>query len=103
MLYLNILAVLRRPDLEQLKRKNNKLKLLSLKVSKYHDSYQALVINLSSQLLDINPLKYGLHQSFADKNKFIKRNVAAELKFLAASLDHYVEQSNKEAFHEYLR
>ena len=32
MLYLNILALLRRSNLEQLKRKNNKLRILSLKV-----------------------------------------------------------------------
>ena len=36
------------------------------------------------------------------KNKFVKRNVAVERESLGASLDHYVEQSNKEAFHEYL-
>ena len=61
------------------------------------------VINLSTQVLDTKPLKYGLHQLFTDKNKFVKRNVAIELETLAASLDHYVKQSNKEAFHEYLR
>ena len=102
MLYLNILAVLRKSNLQQLKRKNNKLRILSLKVLKNQDSYQVPVINLSSQVLDTKPLKYGLHQSFTGKNKFVKRNVAAELESLAASLDHYVEQSNKEAFHEYL-
>ena len=47
-------------------------------------------------------VKYGLHQSFTDKNQFVKRNVALELESLAASLDHYVERSHKEAFHEYL-
>ena len=61
------------------------------------------VINLSSQVLDTKPLKYGLHQSFTDQNKFDKRNVAVELEALAASLNHYVEQPNKEAFQEYLR
>ena len=61
------------------------------------------VINLSLQVLDTKPLKYGLHNSFSDKNKFVKRSVAVELESLAASLDHYVAQSNKEAFREYLR
>ena len=74
MLYLNILAVLRKSDLEQLKRKNNKLRILSLKVFKNRDSYQVPVINLSYQVLDTKPLKYGLHHSFTDKNKFVKRN-----------------------------
>ena len=60
-------------------------------------------INLSSQVLDTKPIKYGLHQSFTDKNKFVKRNVAVELEALAARLDHYVQQSDEEAFHQYLR
>ena len=58
------------------------------------------VINLSSQVLHTKPLKYGLHQTLTDKNKFVKRNIAVELEALAASLDHYVEQSDKEPFHE---
>ena len=95
MLYLNILAVLRKSNLEQLKRKNNKLRILSLKILKNQDSYQVLVINLPSQVLDTKPLKYGLHQSFTDKNKFVKRNVAVELESLAASLDHMLSNPIK--------
>ena len=95
MLYLNILAVLRKSNLEQLKRKNNKLRILSLKILKNQDSYQVPVINLSSQVLDTKPLKYGLHQSFTDKNKFVKRNVAVELESLAASLDHMLSNPIK--------
>ena len=89
--------------MEQLKCKNSKFRILSLKVVKSRDSYQVPVINLSSQVLDTKQLKYGLHQSFTDKNKFFKRNVAFKLEALAASLGHFVEQSDKEAFHEYLR
>ena len=100
MLYLNILAALRRSNLKQLKRKNNKLRILSLKILKNADFYQVVVINLSSQVLDTKRLKYRLHQSFTDKNKFVKRNVAVEIEALAASLDHYVKQSDKEAFQE---
>ena len=102
MLFLKILAVSQRPNLEHLKHKNNKLWILSLKVLKNRDSHQAPVINSSSQVLDTKPLKYGLHQGFTDKNKFVKRNVAVEHEGLAASLDHYVKQSDKKAFHEYL-
>ena len=72
------------------------MRILSLKVLKNRDSYQVPVINLLSQVLDTKPLKYGSHQSFTDKNKFLKKNVAVELKALAASFDHYVQQSNKE-------
>ena len=34
-------------------------------------------VNLSSHDLDVSGLKYGLHQSFTDKNRHIKRNLAA--------------------------
>ena len=67
MIYINILAVLQRSDLDQLKRKNNKLRILSIKVLKNRDSYQVLVINLSPQVLNTKRLKCGLHQSFTDK------------------------------------
>ena len=93
MLYHNIVAVLRRTNLEQLKHKNNKLRILSLKDLKKRDSYQVPVINSSFQVLDNKPLKYGLHQTFTDKNTFFKRNLAVELEAVAASLDYYVKQS----------
>ena len=63
------------------------MRILSLNVLKNQDSYEVLAINLSPQVLDTEPLKYGLHQRFTDENKFIKRNVALELESLAASLD----------------
>ena len=48
--YHNISAILRRSNLEQLKCKNNTLRILSLKVVKNRDLYQVSVVNLSSQL-----------------------------------------------------
>ena len=78
------------------------MRILFLKVLKNRDSYQVLVIDLSSEVLDTKPVRYGLHQSFTDKNKFVKRNVSVELEALAASLDHYVQQSDKETFQECL-
>ena len=42
-----------------------------------------------------------MHQSFTDKNEFAQGNVVVELKALAANLDHYVEQCDKEAFRGY--
>ena len=77
--------------------------ILYLKVSKNRDSHQMPVINLSSQGLDTKPFKHGFHQDFNDKNMFFKRNVAVELEALAASLDHYVPQSDEKVFHGYLR
>ena len=37
------------------------------------------------------------------KNKYVKRNVAVELKILARFLDAHVTRREKESFHEYLR
>ena len=48
-------------------------------------------------------LKYGLHQSFVDKHKYVKRNVAVEMESVALRLDNYVDVSMKETFHEFLR
>ena len=77
----NILLTLHSNNLQQLQCKNKKLhKLISNKKSnKKKDSYTVPVINLSSEDLDTKPLKYGLHHSFTDKNKYVKRNIAVEL------------------------
>ena len=93
MLYHNIVAVLRRANLEQLKHKNNKLRILSIKDLKKRGSYQVPIINSLFQVLDTKPLKYRLHQTFTDKNTFFKRNLAVELEALAASLYYYIKQS----------
>ena len=101
----NILLTLHSNNLQQLQCKNKKLhKLISNKKSnKKKDSYMVPVINLSSEDLDTKPLKYSLHHSFTDKNKYVKRNIAVELESLAMSLDKFVDQSLKEFFHGYLR
>ena len=101
----NILLTLHSNNLQQLQCKNMMLhKLISnIKSNKKNDSYAVPVINLFSKDLDTKPLKYGLHHSFTDKNKYVKRNLAVELNSLATSLDTFVDQSLKEFFHEYLR
>ena len=54
-------------------RKNNKLHNLKIKFNKLpRDKYSIPVLNLSS-------LKCGLHQSFVDKKKYVKRNVTVEM------------------------
>ena len=65
------------------------------KSNKKKDPYKVLVINLSSEDLDTKPLKYGLHHSFTDKNKYVKRNIAVDLESLAMSLDKFVDKSLK--------
>ena len=48
-------------------------------------------------------MKYGLHNSFIDKNRFIKRDLGVELESLAASVDEFVSPEVKEEFHQFLR
>ena len=60
-------------------------------------------MNLSTENINTAPLRYGLHHSFTDKNKYVKRNVAIELETLARVLDAHVTHTEKESFHEYLR
>ena len=60
-------------------------------------------MNLSKENINTAPLGYGLHHSFTDKNKHVKRNVAVELETLARILDADVTPTEKESFHEYLR
>ena len=51
--------------------------------------------------MDVTGLKYGLHQSFTDKNRQIK-NLAVEFEALSSKLDPFVKEDLKEIFHEYL-
>ena len=71
-------------------------------------------INISSLSLFLNdlitlenlhtkPLLNGLHHSFIDKNKYVKRNLAVELEYLTSKVDKFVLAEDKENFHEYNR
>ena len=64
--------------------------------------YQVPVLNLSTENINTAPLRYELHHSFTDKNKYVKRNVAVELETLAIVLDSHITQREKASFHEYL-
>ena len=101
----NILLTLYSNNLQQLQCKNKKLHQLipNKKSKKNKNSYTIPVISLSSEDLDTKPLKYGLHHSFTDKNKYVKRNIALELESLVRSLIKFVDQSLKEFFHKSLR
>ena len=70
---------------------------------KKDSQYQVPFLNLSTENINTAPLQYGLHHSFTDKNKYVKRNVAVELETLARVLDAHVTCTEKESFHEYLR
>ena len=60
-------------------------------------------MNLSTENVNIAPLRYELHHSLTDKNKYVKRNVAVELVTLARFLDPHFTQGEQESFHECLR
>ena len=103
MICFKILTVLCPENIKQL-RKNNKIHNLKIKFNKLpKDKYNIPVLNLSSELVDLSSLKYGLHQSFVDKNKYVKRNVAVEMESVSVRLDKYIDVSMKETFDEFLR
>ena len=99
-----MLAALWQENTKQLICKNKKLHNLKIKFNELpKDKYNITVLNLSSASLDSSSLKYGLHQSFADKHKCVKRNAAVEMESVALRLDNYVDVSMKETFHEFFR
>ena len=81
----NISNSLRMSNIQQLKTKNKKIH--KLKPKEQHIPYQVPIINLTDYDIDSSCLKYGLHHSFIDKNRFIKRDLGVELESLAASVD----------------
>ena len=54
-----------------------------------------MCLNLSTENINAAPLRYGLHHSFTDKNKYVKRNVAVELETLTGVLDAHVAHTEK--------
>ena len=80
----NIISALRKENKSQLRCKNTKL--FRLIPRKKDSRYQVLILNLSTENINTTPLRYGLHRSFTDKNKYVKRNVAVELETLAGFL-----------------
>ena len=90
-------------NINQLKWKHKKLCRLILQKPINRDNYNIPVVKLSSHKLDVSGLKYDLHQSFTDKNKHIKRNIAVELEALSSNSDPFINNDSKENFHEYLR
>ena len=97
-----LLTALRHNNLDQLKTKNNKISRLKPRKSS-QASYRVPIINLSGFNLDTSSLNYGLHHSFVDKSRYIKRDLAVEFESLAASIDKFVPQQEKEIFHQFLR
>ena len=53
-----------------------------------------------SDELDVEKLRCGLHHSYTNKIKYIKRDIAVEFETLATTLDPFVNYSSNETFHE---
>ena len=82
-LFFNCFLIVTRSNINQLKCKNKELhRLISQKTIK-RGSYNIPAINLPSHELDVSGLKYGLHQIFTDRNKYIKRNLAVQFDALS--------------------
>ena len=90
----NMYISLSKKNTDQLRCKRKKItKLTPSKQSRYNIP----VINLSSHEIKTEGLKYGLHHSFVDKNKYVKQNIAVELEYLANRVNGQVED-----FHNFL-
>ena len=82
-----ILSKLRKNNIEQLKTKTKKLRILLNKKPGIPNviTESVPVINLSSYDVDTDVLKNGLNHCFIDKNKYERRTIATEFENLASS------------------
>ena len=90
---INIISALHKENKLQLRCKNSKL--FRLIPRKKDSEYHVPVFNLSTENINTTPLRYGLHHSFTNKNKNVKRNVAVELETLARFLDPHITTEKK--------
>ena len=103
-----LLYILYHERLDSFKTKNRKLATL---IAKQDDSYKSStystpLINLSSIELtsdEINQFKFGLHYSFVDKNKNIKKHLAANFESVADKITENLDSHKQEDFHKFLR
>ena len=68
---INLISALQKENKLQLKCKNSKPFRLILRQN--DSQYQVPVLNLSADNINTAPLGYGLHHSFTDKNKCVKK------------------------------
>ena len=99
LIYRNVFINLSKENYTQLNTKVKKIK--RLKPRKRFD-FNVPVVNISSQSLNTEPLRFGLHHCFVDKNKYTKQNIAMELENIATNVDRYVQNEEKENFHNFM-
>ena len=87
--------------------KNQKIvNLIKCKRKPSNTNYSILIINLSNYNLssqETQQLKLGLDYCFVDKNKDVRRFLAANMESLADSVKGNIDHKNLEHFHEFLR
>ena len=93
-LLIDLCNSLRKSNILQLKTKNNKIR--NRRPKHANKTSQVPVKNLSDYDIDTSSLKYGLHHSFIDKNKFIKRDLVVEFESLVTNVDELVTPEQKE-------
>ena len=71
---INIISGLHEENKLELWCKNSKL--FRLIPRKKDNQHQVPLLNLSTENINIAPLRYRLHHSVTDKNKYVKRDVA---------------------------
>ena len=98
---------LHKERLESFKTKNKKIaNLMKSQKDDIFTYYSVPIINLSSYTLndsEYNQLKFGLNHCFINKEKQIKKDIAANMESLAYSASKQVDPSQLENFHEFLR
>lgn len=103
----NIIFVDRKQRLESFRTKNKKLRILiTSKPKTTPDNYFVPVINLSLAVLssqEKQQLSFGLEHSYVDKNKHIKKVLAANLETVADRVTQSIDNDKREDFHEFLR
>ena len=94
--------------IESFKKKDKKI--YNLLKSKKHTTtnYTVPIINLSSFILcytdytEYNQLKFGINHSFVNKDKHMKKHIAADIESLAFSTSECIDQSKLGGFSEFL-
>ena len=87
-------------------KKNKKIYNLLKSKNNTTTNYTVPIINLSSYILsdaEYNQLKSGINYSFVNKDKHMRKYIAANMGCLASSTSKYVDQSKLVYFHEFLR
>ena len=97
---------LHKQRIESFKKKNKKIYNLLKSKNNLTTNYTVPIINLSSYILsdvEYNQLKSRINYSFVNKDKHMKKYIAANMECLACSTSKYVDQSKLVNFHEFLR